>query len=57
MVGNGKAMSLVLQSGDEFKSLTMLIDGDLLIVKIKTPGPMAVVLYHTAHRNGKIQLL
>ena len=57
VVFNGKPVSLVLDPGDQMKSLGMRVDGDLFILKLKSSRPVVIVLDHTAHGDVKMKLL
>ena len=48
MIGYGKSVDLILYSREKLKCLTVLADGQLLIFVKQRPGPVTVILHHTA---------
>ncbi len=57
VIFNGKAVGLILNPCDKPEAFAVTVNGDLYIIIIKSSGPVVIILYHTAHRNGKPQLI
>ena len=57
VVFDREAVRLVLHARDQLKSLTVPVDGDLLVVKIQPSCAVMVVLDHAADRNVEPQLV
>lgn len=61
VVGNGKAMHLILYARHQLKALRGQGNSDFLLMKQQSSGAVSVILYHTTdrdiHPKGKQNLL
>ncbi|KAF5069829.1 hypothetical protein DSECCO2_228870 [anaerobic digester metagenome] len=55
MVGNGKAVNLVLNPGDEMQHIAVAVQINFLIAVDQPPGTVAVILDQSGHRDFQVQ--
>ena len=57
VVFNGKTVGFILNPGDKPEPFGVTVNGNLHIIIVESPGSVVIILHHTAHRNGKSQLI